>query len=327
MSSILRWVQVWRQRHGFTLIELLVVIAIIAILIGLLVPAVQKVREAAARTQCENNLKQIGLGFHDYHDTYKKLPDRGYNQANNGLLNGTGAFQPGYFTALFQILPYVEQGPLYNQVANILNTATGQATMQAANSPVNVGVPIYLCPTRGRIPNCPSTGGSTPAYLGPHTDYRLNVDNYQSGGFPASTGKLTLQTVTVNAGTSNWIMVGEASMDPTQYENATSADWDECIYSSQYGGNERYYSAIVQDAPGNGGGSGNWGSPHTAGCPFLFGDGHVAFLPFSEFAPYPYTSAAPWTGGSPLLSAGGIVTNGPGGALSWQNTTPLQLPD
>jgi prepilin-type N-terminal cleavage/methylation domain-containing protein/prepilin-type processing-associated H-X9-DG protein len=99
-------------RTAFTLIELLVVIAIIAILLALLVPAVQRVREAASRTQCQNNLKQIGLAMHNYHDTNKRLPS-GY-VATGPYVNGTTDTAPGWAWGAF-LLPYLEQAGLYEQ--------------------------------------------------------------------------------------------------------------------------------------------------------------------------------------------------------------------
>jgi prepilin-type N-terminal cleavage/methylation domain-containing protein/prepilin-type processing-associated H-X9-DG protein len=132
-------------RRGFTLIELLVVIAIIAVLIGLLVPAVQKVREAAARAQCANNLKQIGLGLHNYHDTYKAFPQayKPLKVADPTAPIGTRNYGASAFTL---ILPYIEQGNVYRQI-DTTRAALSPLNMPSANPAYATPIAIFLCPS------------------------------------------------------------------------------------------------------------------------------------------------------------------------------------
>ncbi|WP_449329009.1 DUF1559 family PulG-like putative transporter [Schlesneria paludicola] len=175
-----------RRRLGFTLIELLVVIAIIAVLIALLLPAVQQAREAARRTQCKNNLKQIGLAFHNYHDAFLLFPPSmsydGAADANTGGntcapcgTNGnSGVFSRAPWTVL--ILPFMDQANLFNQFVmtapffgrNDYQTPAGSANylLQLGNSPV-----VYRCPSNPKVNsdkyiNCYNacSGGGGPAW-------------------------------------------------------------------------------------------------------------------------------------------------------------------
>jgi len=144
------------SRHAFTLIELLVVIAIIAVLIGLLLPAVQKVREAAARASCMNNFKQIGLAFHNYADANTVMPNAWKQQWQN-FANGasTGGITNGdrhIVTMFYQILPFIEQQALYNAGQSSTNATlntNGIREDSAVSSVAGIKVKPYQCPSDG----------------------------------------------------------------------------------------------------------------------------------------------------------------------------------
>src|SRR6056297_544562 len=127
-----------RRRAGFTLIELLVVIAIIAILVALLLPAVQQAREAARRSSCKNNLKQLGLALHNYHDTHGMFPIN-WGTGYDGTTNPTSSVQ---FSWMTYILPYIEESALYDTIN--FNEALDDPNNNAAASTV---IDTYLCPS------------------------------------------------------------------------------------------------------------------------------------------------------------------------------------
>jgi len=202
-----------RKSFGFTLIELLVVIAIIAILIALLLPAVQQAREAARRTQCKNNLKQIGLALHNYHDTHSRFPPTQIMVAYLGP-NFTNP-APRNHTWMSLILPFLDQAPMYNSIdfsAPMFDQATNQFQMDSSGQTiVSRNLPMLQCPSY------PGFGGGISSHGMAHTNYAGNMGwdwhyrgpHWASGPFQNGSEGTKLEHM--KDGTSNTIAVGEVS--------------------------------------------------------------------------------------------------------------------
>lgn len=266
-----------QRKKGFTLIELLVVIAIIAILIALLLPAVQQAREAARRSSCKNNLKQIGVAMHNYHDVHRTLPpgyldsDPAANVENRNLL-GWGTF----------ILPYIEQAALYNSIGEagafdvnwttISDMTTASATVPTPYSKVILNV--YICPSdpMGGINKDVGNYGKS-NYTG------VAGNTYKSSGTTVPTGSfydnshVTFRDFT--DGLSNTIIIGERSTKGSKNGTIWIGNYSDAAYYTQ--------NAITSPTSayyGINGAAGSWNftSSHTGGAHFLLGDGAVRFI-------------------------------------------------
>lgn len=218
------------SRRGFTLIELLVVIAIIAVLIALLLPAVQQARESARRTQCSNNLKQIGLAIHSYHDSYTRFP----LSSIDATLGRSGIFA--------SILPFLDQGNTYQQY----NFSLGNSDPSNLTA-VSQRIPAYLCPTapfRRPVPisgcdansRAPGTYAASTGSLDPYGTF--TGGNPNNGAIVnASSGSTSMRDLT--DGSSSTLLVGESAWNFADYTFTSGAcsgqvRWGFTYWSSPY---------------------------------------------------------------------------------------------
>jgi len=254
------------RRRALSLVELLVVIAIIALLIAILLPSVQKVREAAARSQCSNNLKQIGLALHSHHSVYDRFPAGGVNAywAVPIYLFGVPALPPAQASGwAFQLLPFIEQDNLY------------------ASSSLSLGtpVPVYFCPSRRRplaisgralIDYAAATGAGGATYgNGPY--YGIIVPN-----------PLRVTIADVQDGLANTFVIGEKRLNPNRY--LTGDDQDNTGMCA--GWEDDVIAMTVQPFGPDAAGASTYqfGSAHPGGMNAVFGDGSVRGIAYTTSA-------------------------------------------
>ena len=273
-----------RPPRGFTLIELLVVIAIIAILVALLLPAVQQAREAARRSQCVNNLKQVGLSLQNYHDSNQRFPP-GYISTFDNAGNDLG---PGWGWAA-RLLPFLEQKPLFGTIR--LDQPIEAATNATART---TSIKVYLCPSdsvreRWTASTHDSIGNVTGAvcdvasanYIG---NFGVSEPGIDGEGIFFRNSQVALRDIT--DGTSSTLAVGERSQrwcEATWIGAVTNASLFPPAGSPALPFVQNASSMILGhtfEGPPNAIGleGNNFNSAHSGGANFLFADGHVKFI-------------------------------------------------
>ncbi len=311
MNKIYR-ANVQGRRGGFTLIELLVVIAIIAVLIALLLPAVQQAREAARRSQCKNNLKQLGLALHNFHDTFNRFPAGTNPDIEPWKTPGSTDANYGSNWKIF-ILPYIDQAPIYGKWQ--FNTSSGYSNSNNITPLLAKNmISVYRCPS-STLPDF-----STRWHQTMYTSYTAlsgstgDATAYAAagGGLVSDKGVLGNKSMTkikdITDGTSNTIMVGEQSNDLRDGNNAvilgnaysgsvgvsitaqgpdpwsigshlTSTNELYNITTIRWPINKRWTTSLgTQGVTDNVGNNIPLSSQHVGGAHLLFGDGAVRFL-------------------------------------------------
>jgi prepilin-type N-terminal cleavage/methylation domain-containing protein/prepilin-type processing-associated H-X9-DG protein len=312
MNATIPWRRSAGGRVGFTLVELLVVIAIIAILIALLIPAVQKVREASNLTTCQNNLKQMGLGAMNIHEIAKAYPSGGWGWDWIGVPSkGTGPNQPGGW--VYNLLAFVEQ----EAVRKLGHGKTGMDFQNDMKILIGTPIPMFNCPTRrsGLFPYTWSTSGynyfsgqdnnvkvtiNDPyESMMARTDYAGNAgdqpsDQNSGGDGDSLTGPPpTLSGCTgiiyqasnvrisdVTRGTSNTFLIGERYLNPLDYFTGKDGGDNEAMYVGYDNDTNRETSVKpMRDTPGLGNDQ-MFGSAHRGGLNMLMCDGSVHFISY-----------------------------------------------
>lgn len=276
------------RRSGFTLIELLVVVAIIAVLVSLLLPAVQQIREAARRTQCKNNLKQIGLALHNYHDVYRCFP----NVNANSTLSGGSAF-----TSILPMMDGASNFNLYDFSKTNSDPHNVRVTSQV--------LPFYLCPSapmRRQVPSCSGDAGRAPGH------YAVNIGSsdydpywwYYGAPKPALDGALvysdsvggTTSFRDFTDGTTSTLLVGETAYNLPDYKFSASDTvcagqprYSFTLWSVPYPGSTActtQYGFNPHDRADDGMWDANWPktfrSDHNGGVQFVLTDGSCRFI-------------------------------------------------
>jgi prepilin-type N-terminal cleavage/methylation domain-containing protein/prepilin-type processing-associated H-X9-DG protein len=272
------------RRPGFTLVELLVVIAIIAVLIGLLLPAVQKIREAAANTQCINNLKQFGLAFINHHQTYNALPGGGRSEQY------LPTYSPGWTTGQplagqqqnagwgFQVLPYIEGDNTW-KAGSVAAVATPSKLFfcPSRRQPQTVTYNTSFFDANGKLVTAPMTHALCDYAAASGSEYgtgvvRINTD---------PRGPVSLPDI--KDGTSNTIMVGEKSLSRGSLGQVQAGD--DAGYTAGWGPNTIRSSTVPPQQDPMTGSTTGFGSQHTGKFNAVFADGSVKSIKYSVTLP------------------------------------------